>query len=143
LFSREEKFGYDHRAEAQYETLGEGFVPHIAPMDGLLAKLRRRRLDLTGQPFEEPQPPSKRSRDSGDIMESLDSLMETALRNAGADWASKHPESSWSPVIVEEGHGDGEDECPWTTEAQQQLLGAAPLDMTFRCYQPPSNSHGG
>jgi hypothetical protein len=93
-------------------------VPHITPMDGLLSKLRRRRLALTGQPFEEPQPPPKTPRDSRAILDDLDNIMEAALRATDTDDTSRHADGSWSPVIVEEGHEDGENLEPSTRQTQ-------------------------
>jgi hypothetical protein len=116
-----------YRAEAEHESLGKGFVPHITPLDGLLAKLRWRRLALTGKPFE---PPPKTRRDSGAILDDLDNIMEAAFRAADTSDASRHADGSWSPVIVEDGHEEREILEPSTTQAKGLWTGASLTDDT-------------
>ena len=71
------------RAEAEHEGLGAGFTPHIAPFDGVLAKLNRRRQQLTGRPFQPPPPTMPPVATADDILENLDAVMAAALAAGG------------------------------------------------------------
>ena len=67
------------RREAEFECLGKGFQPHIAPMDGLLEKLKRRRLELLGTPLDLGAPSVAAKPGDSALLGSFEGLMNTAL----------------------------------------------------------------
>jgi hypothetical protein len=75
------------RKEAEYECLGKGFKPHIAPLDGLLAKLSRRREALTGVPFHAKSPLAAAAKPDA-LLDSFDDMFAAAAvgrTGAGGD----------------------------------------------------------